>query len=383
MGCGLKVTVYRLQLFKPSEGFIAGQASALPTASVQLVGRTLFGQPDAALKYWVPPDLKSAALLRFLSTAFPGHFEPALREHGTELIHAHFAIDALYALALARRIKRPLITTLHGFDATTSRFYLLRSGKPAWVRYAMLQEQLKTHGSHFVCVSHFIYEAALRAGFPEKRLSVHYIGIDTSRFLPASHQDSPRIVHVARLVEKKGTRYLIDAIGHLRLRFPEVVVDIIGEGPLRSSLEERAKALGLEKNVRFHGVQSNDVVRETLKGATALVLPSVTAASGDAEGLGLVLLEASASGVPVIGTRHGGIPEVVIENESGILVAERDSKMLAEAIEALVSNGPLQRRLGEGARRLACERFDIRRQSAELESLYARVCNSADTGAGG
>jgi colanic acid/amylovoran biosynthesis glycosyltransferase len=364
----LKVTVYRLQLFKASEGFIPAQAASLPDASVQLVGRTIFGKPDPGIKFWVPAHLNQFALARFLATAYPGYFERAVRDHGTRLIHAHFSIDALYALALALRVKCPLITTLHGHDVTMSRPYLMRSGKPAWIRYALLQESLKRLGSHFICVSRFMYDMALRSGFPENRLSVHYIGIDVDRFKPTRPHGVPRIVHVARLVEKKGTRYLVDAIGHLRGRFPELTVDIIGEGPLQPSLEAQVVALGLQDCIRFHGAQSNEMVREILKGATALVLPSVTAASGDAEGLGLVLLEASASGVPVVGTRHGGIPEAVIEGKTGLLVEERNSVMLAEAIEAS---------------RLACDRFDLRKHSAELASIYRRVCASADTGVRG
>jgi colanic acid/amylovoran biosynthesis glycosyltransferase len=370
----LKVTVYRLQLFKPSEGFIAGQARALPTASVQLIGRAIFGPPDPSLPYWVPPKLGGTSLSRFLLTSFPGRFESAVKEHGSHLIHAHFSIDALYALALARRMDRPLITTLHGFDVTTTRSYLLQSGSPAWVRYALLQNRLKRSGTHFVCVSRFIYEAALRAGFPENRLSVHYIGVDTKKFAQSFATQPPRVVHVARLVEKKGTRYLVDAMAQLHRKFPELTLDIIGDGTLRKILHAQVERLGIGRNVRFHGTQSQDVVRTMLIGATALVLPSVTARSGDAEGLGLVLLEASAGGVPVIGTRHGGIPEAMVENETGLLVRERDSLSLADAIDTLVSAPTLQRSMGEAARQLACERFDIHRQSAKLESVYRSVC---------
>jgi len=371
----MQVTVYRLQLFKPSEGFIAGQARALPTASPQLVGRSVFGSPDPTLPFWIPPNLKGWSLGRFILTSSPGPFEGAVRAHRAQLIHAHFSIDGLYALPLARRLDCPLITTLHGFDVTTSKEYLLRSGRPALVRYALLQDRLKSAGAHFICVSRYIYDAALRAGFPEDRLSVHYIGINTAEFEPAAPSDSPRLVHVARLVEKKGTRYVIEAIAHIRRKFPEIRADIIGDGPLRRSLREQAQRLGVDDCICFHGVQPHNRVRAMLKGATALVLPSVTAKSGDSEGLGLVLLEASAAGVPVIGTRHGGIPEAIRENESGLLVPERDSGAIADAIDSLISNPSLRARMGHAARKLACESFDIHTQSSKLEGIYHRVCH--------
>jgi colanic acid/amylovoran biosynthesis glycosyltransferase len=371
----MRVTVYRLQLFKASEGFIAGQARALPTSSPQLVGRTLFGPPDPSVPFWIPSHLRGWSLGRFILTSSPGPFESAIRTHGSELIHAHFSVDGLYALPLARRMDCPLITTLHGFDVTTSREHFLRSGRPALVRYALLQDHLKSGGAHFICVSRFMYEAALRAGFPENRLSIHYIGIDTDQFKPTSPSYPPRLVHIARLVEKKGTRYVLEAMAHLQRKFPETVVDIIGDGPLRNSLSKQARQLGIEARVRFHGAQPHQTVRTLLAGATALVLPSVTARSGDAEGLGLVLLEASAAGVPVIGTRHGGIPEAVLENESGVLVPERSSMALADAFNAFLANPSLQSRMGQAARKFACERFDIHKQSAKLEAIYRQVCH--------
>jgi colanic acid/amylovoran biosynthesis glycosyltransferase len=322
----------------------------------------------------VPKKLTGVALSRFLLTSSPGAFVPLVREHRSELIHAHFSVDALYALPLARRLGCPLIVTLHGFDVTTTRKYLLRSGRPAWIRYALLQDTLKQSNACFICVSQFIYNVALRSGFPEKQLLLHYIGIDTTQFESYAPGASPRLVHVARLVPKKGTRFLIDAVAQVCRKFRDLSLDIIGDGMLRRNLEAQVQHLGIERNVRFHGTQPHTIVRELLRGATAFVLPSITAESGDAEGLGLVLLEASASGVPVIGTRHGGIPEVVRENESGLLVPEGDTNALADAIATIVSDAGLQARMGKVGRKVACDKFDIYKQSAELEAFYRRIC---------
>jgi len=115
-------------------------------------------------------------------------------------------------------------------------------------------------------------------------------------------------------------------------------------------------------------------VRRLLQGACALILPSVTAQNGDAEGLGIVLLEAAATGVPVVATRHGGIPEAIAEGDSGLLVPERNSDALAEAIDELLNDGARQARMGESARRFVCEQFDIHKQCSQLETLYRRIC---------
>jgi colanic acid/amylovoran biosynthesis glycosyltransferase len=371
----LRLSVYRLQLFKPSETFVASQAKALPPSCVpQLLGRQLFGPPDNSIRYWTPPNLRGLNLARFLLTSSPRAFEAGVAEHDPQLIHAHFSVDGLYALSLSSKLDIPLITTLHGFDVTTSRSAMAKTGRPALVRYAYLQDRLKQRGTHFICVSRFILEAALRAGFPEERLSLHYIGIDPSQFRPVPATQPSRLVHVARLVEKKGTRYLLEAAALLKQRRRDFVLDIIGDGPLRSELEHQAGELGIERQVRFHGVKPHDEVRQMLQGACALVLPSVTAQNGDAEGLGLVLLEASASAVPVVGTRHGGIPEAISEGRSGLLVPERDSDALAEAIDMFLSDGEKQAQMGAAARQFVCEQFDIRKQSIQLETLYRRIC---------
>lgn len=368
-----RVGIYRLQLFKPSETFVAAQAKALPTVSPVMIGRALFGPADPSLEYWVPPDFGGLPLLHFLVSASATRFAPGLVERSVQLLHAHFSVDGLYALPLARLLNLPLITTLHGFDVTATRKHFFSSGRPALVRYALMQDRLKENGDSFICVSNFVRDAALRAGFPQNKLKVHYIGINTEQFVPSAADARPRFVHVARLVEKKGTQYLLDAFSKVLRKHPDVLLDIIGEGPLRDSLEAQAASLGMSASVRFLGVQPHDTVRAYLRGAYALVLPSVTAASGDAEGLGIVLLEASASSVPVVGTRHGGIPEAVDDGNSGLLVAERDSNGLAEALDTLVADTSLRERMGIAARRFVCERFDIRRQSAELERHYAEL----------
>jgi glycosyltransferase involved in cell wall biosynthesis len=371
-----RLTIYRLQLFKPSETFVASQAKALPAScEPQLLGRIISGPPDGSLKYRTPAYLRGFNLAKFLLTSSPDAFHHAVSEHRSKLIHAHFSVDGLYALPLARKLDIPLVTTLHGFDVTTSRTSMIRSGRPALVRYAAFQDQLKRQGSHFICVSRFIRQAAERAGFPPERLSVHYIGIDTSQFEPAPLSQPLKLIHVARLVEKKGTCYLLDAAAILRARRREFVLEIVGDGPLRSKLESQAASLGIEPHVRFLGVQPHGRIRQLLRGACAFVLPSVTARNGDSEGLGLVLLEASATGVPVVGTRHGGIPEAISEGESGLLVPERNSEALADAIDLLLTDDTKQAEMGSSARRLACERFDIHTQCLQLESLYRRICN--------
>lgn len=366
----MKPIIFRMQLFKPSETFITEQAAALPGAAALLMGRKLFGTPDSRLNYF-SPNLSKLNTLRMVGAGDVSSFIEPARKFGATLIHAHFAIDALYANAIARKLKVPLLTTVHGFDITTKRGDFLKSGSPSLMRYALFQRRLKEDCKIFLCVSDFMRNQALKAGFPETKLRKHFIGVDTKAFQPAGGQgDQPSLLHVARLVEKKGTSYLIRAFVELVKRLPEARLNILGGGPLLESLQRLAAEVGVADRVTFLGVQPHGEVRRQLMASSALVLPSVTAANGDAEGLGMVLLEAAAMGVPAVGTRHGGIPEAVRDGQTGILVPERDVPALADAMTTLLRDQGLRQRMGIQARQMVEQEFDIVRQSHALLDIY-------------
>ncbi len=366
----LRLAAFRTQLFKPSEPFIAEQLAALPNSDVLLLGRQSFGPADSRIASWtvasrgVWPARLAGAL------GWPDYYRQPIQGHGAQLIHAHFAVDAFQVLPTARRLALPLLTTLHGFDVTTHRSHFLRSRKPSLMRFALGMQQLQQQGDQFICVSEFMRQEALKAGYPAARLQVHYMGIDPRPFAAASHDGAPHILHVARLVDKKGTTYLIDAFARLAGRHPEARLTILGDGPLRAALEAQVAGHGLQGRVEFAGAVPHRVVRERMAQASVLALPSVTAPSGDSEGLGLVLLEAAASGLPVVGTLHGGIPEAVDSGNSGYLVPERDAVKLAEALDTLLSDASLRRRMGAAGRALVNGRFDIQSQSSKLEEIY-------------
>jgi glycosyltransferase involved in cell wall biosynthesis len=273
---------------------------------------------------------------------------------------------------VARRLGIPLVTTFHGFDATLSTVSLLRS--PAWANYPLFRGQLARRGDLFLCASSFIRDRVLAMGFPEARTRVHYIGVDCAAIRPRAPAEETRsILHVARLVEVKGTRHLIGAFARLAGRFPDVELTIVGDGPLNSSLQALAGSLGVGDRVHFLGARPYPDVLGLMRKAAMLVLPSVRAGDGRVEGLGMVLLEAAATGVPTIGSRIGGIPEGVIDGETGFLAPERDEAVLAERMATLLDNRELRLTMGARARALVEDRFDLRRQTALLEDHYDSV----------
>jgi colanic acid/amylovoran biosynthesis glycosyltransferase len=370
------IVIYRNQLFKSSEPFIALQARNLSKFRPIFVGRELCSKPDEHVETISLNKNNRLAKFVHAMTARSEKINIEIARRRPLLVHAHFGVDATYAAKLAKFLKVPLVVTLHGFDVTVDRRKFLTSFSPALVRYGVLRKNLATEALRFICVSNFIREKAVEYGFPQEKMITHYIGIDLNQFCVTERpvRQKFRVLHVARLVEKKGTRYLIEAFRMFLLSGLSVFhLDIVGDGPMRGALEALVSMHGLSSSVTFHGMRSQNDVRNLLMDSDVLCQPSVTAESGDAEGLGMVLLEAAASGLPVVATRHGGIPEVVVHGETGILVPERDASALSGAFTLLLQDKETRLRMGANARKRVEDRFDVVRQCVELEQIYADV----------
>jgi glycosyltransferase involved in cell wall biosynthesis len=155
---------------------------------------------------------------------------------------------------------------------------------------------------------------------------------------------------------------------------------IIGDGPLRPDYERRAAGLGVR--CRFLGTQPPDAVRDWMGRAAVFCVPSVVAASGDAEGFGMVFIEAQAMGLPVVSTQSGGIAEAVRNGETGLLVAERDSGALAEAILQLLQDHNLWRRYSLAGRKHVVSHFNLDRQTSRLETIFEQLLAKAGSSTG-
>jgi glycosyltransferase involved in cell wall biosynthesis len=190
--------------------------------------------------------------------------------------------------------------------------------------------------------------------------------------------DPASVLFVGRLVEKKGCEVLIRAMHRVQLRIPDVVLTIVGDGPLRASLEALAGSLGIR--CRFTGAAPAALVRQLLRQTAVACVPSQTAQNGDSEGLPIIVLEAQSMGVPVVSTFHAGIPEAVVHGQTGLLAAEGDCEALAENLMLLLESEKLRAEYGaRGAQRIA-ECFDLKSQTRCLEEIYAEVLRRAGVG---
>jgi glycosyltransferase involved in cell wall biosynthesis len=366
------VAVFRTALFNPTERFIQEQAAALTRWRPVLVGLERKGEILPEIREGMILPANVAERLAFAATGRGGAVEAKLRKAQPKLIHAHFGTDGLKMLALARALKLPLITHLRGYDVTLTRPALIASGRPTWSRYALQRGRLMQAGTLFLAVSDALRAKAIGLGFPAERTRTHYNGVDLDRFQPGKRPREPgTILHVGRLVEKKGSADLIAALAGMS----GVRLVVIGDGPLRGPLQRQAGALGVK--AQFLGPQPVDEVAMWMRRASLLAAPSVTARDGDAEGLPNVVVEGAACGIPVVATRHSGIPEAVEDGETGYLVREGDRQGLAARIGALLESADLRREMGFAARALAVERFDRATQAERLEAIYDEVAGLA------
>lgn len=368
--------IYRDTLGALTETFIPAQVEAMQEFRGFYTGTLIRPNVPLDRRYVILPSSSGElpALQRTLFRAtghVPAHWLQGMRLAAPRLVHAHFGPDAAWAIPIARRLRLPLVATFWGHDITVS-----ASASLGYRAYrSMLLPRIFRHADLIIAVSEWIRKLLLDAGAPPSRVQVHYVGTDTQRFRPSAGVERERFVlFVGRLVEKKGVEYLLKAMAVVQKQQPSLDLVIAGDGPLREGLEKLANELNVR--CRFEGARTHEQVFELMKRALFLAVPSVTAASGDAEGLPLTLLEGQSMGLPVVATRHSGIPEAVEDGGSGFLVDERDHQALAEAILLLAQDSERRAQMGTAARALMVRKFDLKTQSRELEGLYRRLLDA-------
>ena len=320
---------------------------------------------------------------RALRHRLPGHdpqarLARACRDRGVVLMHGHFGTDSVPALDLAERLGLPLVVSFHGFDASMTDDAL--RAIPDYAPYLRRREEMFARAARIVAVSQFLADELARRGAPREKLRVHHVGVAPG----APREDVPRepvVLFVGRHVEKKGLGDLLDAMARVRAAVPAARLLVVGDGPLRGELEERARRLALD--AEFAGWLAPEEVARRLREVRVLCVPSRRAANGDAEGLPTVIPEAAAQGLPVVGTRHSGIPDGIAEDRSGLLADEGDAEGLARQLTAVLTDDELWRRLSAGAREHVAQHFDPQRQVAELEAIYDEAVTAGAPRAGG
>ncbi len=275
-------------------------------------------------------------------------------------VHAHFANHpTVAALVIHRLLGIPFSFTAHAHDI--------------YVDQHMLAQ--KVHAAAFVvAISDYNRELIVaRCGEDvREKVIVLHCGVDTGVFQPAKKESVTgpfTIVCIGSLEEKKGQTYLIEACRLLKERNLDFICYLIGDGPMRSSLEEQIRRDQLEETVRLVGGRPRDEVVRMLSQADVVALPSIRTKSGKMEGIPVALMEPLACGVPVVSTRISGIPELVEDGNTGLLVPPKDAVALADALQRLANDPELGRRLGLAGREKVLREFDLSNNTARLAQL--------------
>lgn len=294
------------------------------------------------------------------------------REVDADVVVAHFGYQgARIARAQSGWAARPpLITIYHGRDVSVE---YKRNGMAKY-------RQLFAEGDLHLPVNRCFGELLVKAGAPADRVETLHLGVPVERypFAPKPIGTPLRLVSVCRLVEKKGLDVAIEALAMLRARHPEVEwrYEIGGDGPMGAALRAQVAERGLGDRVRFLGALSHEATLERIAAADVLLAPSVTATDGDQEGIPVTLMEAMALGTVVCATRHSGIPELLEDGVSGLLVGERDVEAALGCLLALAHGAVDSGALGAAARVKTARAFDEARQMERLLEQCERLAGN-------
>jgi len=297
-------------------------------------------------------------------------FAYALHKYPPEFIHAHFGWDGYFALPLKKVFQVPMITQFYGYDVGT----LPRV--PLWQRR---YRRLFSEGDKFLVEGSFMKSTVAGLGCPPEKIVVHHLGVelDSLPYQPREYAGGPlRVLIAATFTEKKGIEYALRALALVLQEKPagDWTVTVLGDGYLRDSLHQLAADLGIAQKVTWLGYQPHEVFLAELYKAHLFLSPSVTAQNGDTEGgAPVALIEAQASGLPVISTFHADIPEVVLHNQTGILVPEKDCQLLAAAVVRLLETPSLVTDMGNKGHEHVSRNYNAARQGERLSEIYAQV----------
>jgi len=344
---GIRTTVFAVQPFyRPRKRLSASSISARWFRYPALPGG--FGLPTAG----------AFAFARIL-----GRIRELYLQEPIDLIHAHGALPCGHAaMLLSKELGIPYVVSVHGLDAFSTEQVLGRAGR--WCR--RISQHVYGSSRRVICVSERVREQVIEGMGRTCRTSVVYNGVDPEMFSPAEAESESAnvILSVGNLIPIKGHEVLLRAVATLARDFPDLRLELIGEGPERSRLQALATQLRVSDRVTFLGHQPHKEVAAAMRRSTLFVLPSRY------EALGCVYLEAMATGKPVIGCRGQGIADIVHHGFNGFLVGPDNEKELTLAIAMLLRDQTLRSNLGRAARDTILDRLTLEHQAEILARIY-------------
>lgn len=324
--------------------------------------------PSPKRENWPLIVKKSSSLWSFLVSGYSGtldsHQKARLftffKQNNVKTVLAEFGSVGCVIKDACRAADVSLFVHFHGQDATVL---------PRRWLYRHAYRRLGKEAAGIICHSGYLAERLSAIGLPKGKIHVIPYGIDVHEFRPGEKRDNSLILAVGRFVEKKAPHLTVQAFARVLNTVPHARLEMIGNGPLLPRCRAATLELKISDKVIFHGAREQDFVKEKLQEASVFVQHSVTAPNGDTESLGISLLEAMASEVPVVATRHNGFVETVQDGKTGYLVDEYDVKGMAKRIIQILINSSLRENIGRSGRKRIQDNFSKKKQIDRLRSI--------------
>ena len=314
---------------------------------------------------------KASGRFAVLSGAQEDFFENIIRKNDIRFIHAHYGPSGMEIVPLAKKMKIPLLVSFHGYDVSV----MLKNKK-----YTRQLAEIFDYG-HFIAVSNYMARKLIKAGAEQSKISVIYYGVPVEntfvRRKPVrdkiKDKEEIKFLQISGFAEKKGHVYTLKAFAEFLKSYQNCKLILGGHGSYFDTIKKLTEELNIKNNVFFLGAVKPDDVYDVMKDADIFLHHSVTAESGDEEGIPNVIMEAMATGLPVISTYHSGIPELIEDGVSGYLVEEKNISMYAEKIKEATDSGE---DLSRNARAKIVDAFNLEKQNRKIVELYKKILSA-------
>jgi glycosyltransferase involved in cell wall biosynthesis len=291
----------------------------------------------------------------------------SLKLKDMDIIHVQWPIpNGLGALFLKKFFKTPYINTIHGEEVYLSKRY----------HTVFIINSLVNNSSKTITNSSATLKGCLGVGLNHKKLDIIPFGVDTSFYKPLNMVKDEKIfqiLSVGYLIERKGFKYLISAVQDVLAAHDNVKLKIVGSGPQEQQIKNHITDLNLEKYVEIIANISDEELLKMYNSSDLFVLPSIIDSQGNTEGLGVVLIEAMACKLPVIGSNIGGIPDIINDNETGLLVPQRDVSELSKSIIKLIENPDLRERIANKGYNMIKDNFSWEKIAKDYIDVYNSI----------
>ena len=369
----MNICVTRPNKFSPSETFLRNQIKGLenyarvfPVYGGYLPEHEENGELLNTRLYWLLNKLNKNVLKR-KNNYFGNHgISEYLKKNKIDIVLANYGISGVKLMPICEKLNLPLIVHFHGFDA---------SHKPTLRKYQSDYLALFNYAKAIIAVSHDMAEALIRMDAPAKKIFINVYGVDTGFFTPGCQpKTDSSFITVARFAPKKSPQSSIKAFYKVLHSLPDATLTMVGpREELYEDCVHLVDKLQISDKVNFSGTKSPREILPMLQRSTVFIQHSVVAPDGDSEGTPNSILEASACGLPIVSTLHGGIKDAVIHGKTGFLVEEGDVGGMADYMIRLAEDPLLAKEMGENGRKYMEQEYAMDKQ---IHNLYEIIENT-------